>query len=153
MTYTPRRLLSPGLLVTITILPSTALAQRPVGEREVVAVVDSFHISMGRGDSAAVLAFLAPDAVIIESGEVETLAEYRAHHLPADIAFARSVRTRRSSPRVSSEGMVAWVAATTTVSGSYRGRRVDSQGAELMVLSQARDGWRIRAIHWSSHAK
>jgi hypothetical protein len=49
--------------------------------------------------------------------------------------------------------MVAWVAATTTVIGSYRGRRVDSQGAELMVLSQARDGWRIRAIHWSSHAK
>jgi hypothetical protein len=91
--------------------------------------------------------------VIIERGEVETLAEYRAHHLPADIAFARSVRPRRSSPRVSREGMVAWVAATTTVSGSYRGRRVDSQGAELMVLSQALDGWRIRAIHWSSHAK
>ena len=84
MTYTPRRLLSPGLLVTITILPSTALAQWPVGEREVAAVVDSFHIAMGRGDSAAVLAFLAPDAVIVESGEVETLAEYRAHHLPAD---------------------------------------------------------------------
>jgi hypothetical protein len=54
---------------------------------------------MGRGDSAAVLAFLAPDAVIIERGEVETLAEYRAHHLPAGIAFARSVRTRQSSPR------------------------------------------------------
>jgi hypothetical protein len=54
---------------------------------------------MGRGDSAAVWAFLAPDAVIIERGEVETLAEYRAHHLPAGIAFARSVRTRQSSPR------------------------------------------------------
>ena len=49
MTYTPRGLLSPGLLVTITILPSTALAQRPVGEREVAAVVDSFHMAMGRG--------------------------------------------------------------------------------------------------------
>lgn len=146
-------MLNSGLLVMIAILPATALAQQPAKDAEVAAVVDSFHVAMSRGDSAAVLALLAPDAVVLESGDIETLAEHRAHHLPADIAFTRSVRTMRSAPRVGREDAVAWVSATAVVTGSYRGRRVDSQGAELMVLSRTGDGWRIRAIHWSSHPK
>ena len=48
------------------------------------------------------------------------------------------------------EGVIAWVAATSTARGTFRDRTVASQGAELMVLSRTDAGWRIRAIHWSS---
>jgi ketosteroid isomerase-like protein len=127
-------------------------AQQP-GQAEVVGVVKSFHEALGRADSAAVLAFLAPDVLVIENGDTETLTEYRAHHLPADIEFTRATRTTRRSTRVVLAGTTAWASATSTVTGFYKGRRADSETAELMVLSRDAAGWHIRAIHWSSHPK
>ena len=118
----------------------------------VVAVVERYHDALARGDSAIALSLLAPDAVILESGGFETRAEYRSNHLPGDIAFARAVRRERGPIRVTIQGNVAWVSSTSTSRGEYRGRTVNSAGAELMVLSRESDGWRIRAIHWSSRA-
>jgi hypothetical protein len=37
--------------------------------------------------------------------------------------------------------------------GTFQGRAVDLLGSELMVLSRSPDGWRIRAIGWSSRAR
>lgn len=133
--------------------PAPAEVQEPANDPDVAAVVRAFHDAMGQGDSAAVLALLAPDVVIFENGSVETRAEYRAHHLSADIEFARSVRTTRGSLRVVREGTAAWASTTSEVIGRFKGQRVDSQGAELIVLSCGPRGWHIRAIHWSSHAK
>jgi len=119
----------------------------------VVATVDRFHAALERGDSAAALALLAPDAVILESGGAETVSEYRAHHLPADIAFARAIKSVRSTIRVTVQGDLAWAAGTSTTQGEFRERPVNSAGAELMVLSRTSDGWRIAAIHWSSRRR
>ncbi|HEX5633084.1 MAG TPA: DUF4440 domain-containing protein [Gemmatimonadales bacterium] len=119
----------------------------------VTAAVHAFHDALTRGDSAAALALLAEDAVILESGGRESKAEYRSHHLAADIAFAQAVRSEGAAPDVTVAGDVAWAAATSTTSGEYRGRAVNSAGAELMVLARTGQGWRIRAIHWSSRAR
>lgn len=59
---------------------------------------------MAAGDSAALLTMLADDLVVLESGGLETRAEFRTHHLPADIAFARVVKGQQgpsapTSPR------------------------------------------------------
>lgn len=118
----------------------------------VLAVVERYHDALARGDSTTALSLLARDAVILESGGFETRAEYRSHHLPGDIAFARAVRRERGPIRVTIQGDVAWVSSTSTSRGEYRGRTVNSAGAELMVLSRGPDGWWIRAIHWSSRA-
>lgn len=91
--------------------------------------------------------------VILESGGVETREEYRSHHLPADIAFARAVKSDRSAIRVVVRGDAAWVASTSTAQGEFRGRAVNSVGAELMFLVRDGDAWRIAAIHWSSRAR
>jgi hypothetical protein len=48
---------------------------------------------------------------------------------------------------------VAWVVGTSTTRGEYRGRPVNSAGAELMVLTRTPHGWRIAAIHWSSRRR
>lgn len=119
----------------------------------VTSVVNQFHQALSAGDSATALALLAPDALILESGSLETVPEYRAHHLPADIGFARAVRNERHLARVTVRDNVAWVASTSTSSGNFQGRAVNSAGAELMVLGRAPDGWKIQAIHWSSRRR
>ena len=75
-------------------------------------------------------------------------------YLPADIAFARAVQGTRSPVRVTVRGDVAWATSTSTATGRFRGRDVNSTGAELMVLTRVADGgWQIAAIHWSSHSR
>jgi uncharacterized protein (TIGR02246 family) len=118
----------------------------------VARVVEAYDRALAAGDSAAALALLAPDATVLESGDAETRADYREHHLPADMAFARAVRGTRSPIRVVVRGDAAWATSTSTTQGSFRGRPVNSSGAELMVLTREPGGWRIRAIHWSSRA-
>jgi ketosteroid isomerase-like protein len=115
--------------------------------------VDRYHRALESADSVGALALLASDAVILESGGVETREEYRSHHLPADIAFVRAVTGVRSPIRVVVRGDVAWATSTTTAQGDFRGRPVNSAGAELMVLTRTTDGWKINAIHWSSRSR
>ena len=119
----------------------------------VAATVERFHSAIEAGDSVAALALLADDVVILESGALESRNDYRAHHLAADIAFARAVPSRRGAMAVQVRGDVAWVTGTSASQGQYRGRPVNSTGAELVVLSRdTAGGWKIRAIHWSSRS-
>ena len=119
---------------------------------DVVAAVARFHGALAAGDSATALTLLSPDAVILESGDLETHDEYRAHHLPADIAFVKAVMSERTVRRAVVRGSMAWVASTSTIRGNYHDRIINSADAELVVLVRADVGWRISAIHWSSHA-
>ena len=128
-------------------------ASSPADSAAVHGAVERFRAALSRGDSATALSLLTPDATILESGGSETVAEYRAHHLPADIEFARAVRERRAPTRVTVRGDVAWAMGTSTARGTFRGRAVNSASAELMVLARTADGWRIAAIHWSSRRR
>ena len=124
-----------------------------VDAAEVTSTVAAFHAALVAGDSAAALARLAADVQVLESGSTETLAEYRAHHLPADMAFAQAVPSERRILRVVVKDSVAWLTATSRSQGTFRGRAVDSDGAELMVLIRRAGHWQIRAIHWSSRTR
>jgi ketosteroid isomerase-like protein len=116
------------------------------------AAVEAFHAALRAGDSAAAEALLAPDAIVLEQGHSETRGQYLSHHLPADIAFAQSAAQQRGPAATVVSGDVAWVSATTLSALQAEGETKRSQGAELVVLSRGANGWRIRAIHWSSHA-
>jgi uncharacterized GH25 family protein/ketosteroid isomerase-like protein len=129
-------------------------AARPATDSAaVVAVVAQFHRAMSEGDSLAALALMAEDAVVLESGGFENRAEFRSHHLPADIEFARATKRESSVRRVTVRGDVAWVSSTSSAQGEFRGRAINSIGAELMVLMRTPTGWKISAIHWSSRAR
>jgi ketosteroid isomerase-like protein len=125
----------------------------PSDSAQVTTLVGSFHEALERGDSAAALALLSPDVVIVESGDVETLADYRAHHLPADIAFAQAVKASRQPRGVTVVGDVAYSVATSATKGTYRDRAVDTIGAELIVARRIDGRWKITAIHWSSRRR
>ena len=62
-----------GALVSLTALTAPAHAQVPSDSMAVVGVVDRYHHALAAGDSAAALALLSPNAMILESGSVESL--------------------------------------------------------------------------------
>jgi ketosteroid isomerase-like protein len=147
-----RLLLRTVLFAALLATAATPLAAqtRTRDSAAVAAVVERFHGALAAGDSTGALALLAADAVILESGGVETRSEYRAHHLGSDIQFARAIRSQRGPVRVRVKGDVAWTTSTSVTEGQFRERAINSAGAELMVLTRTPRGWRISAIHWSS---
>lgn len=118
-----------------------------------IAAVESFHRAIVKGDSAAAVALLHPDVVVLESGDLETRKEYLGHHLGADMAFAKAVPEQRTLRSVTVVGDAAWVVSTNRAVGTFQGRAIDSEGAELIVLRKTNGKWTIAAIHWSSHRK
>jgi ketosteroid isomerase-like protein len=108
---------------------------------------------MKKGDRAAAMQLIAPDAVFLESGKLETRAEYETNHLPADIEFESQVNGKRGPMRVSFEDDAAWVIATTEYQGTFEDDPVDFVSAQLMVLTRDTGDWRIRTVHWSSRRR
>lgn len=155
MTHTMKSLALSYFALGLLVIPAKAVftSAAQSGTAEAIATSTHFYDLLRRGDSAAAAQLLAPDAVVLESGDLETRAEYLAHHIGADIEFAKAVPSKRTIRQVVRQGNVIWLAATSTSTGTFEKRPVDSIGAELMVLSRSDSGWRIRAIHWSSHKR
>jgi hypothetical protein len=111
----------------------------------------AFHQALAGGDRDKVLALLAPQVVIYESGQVErSRDEYAAYHLGADIAYAKTV-TRKvlaSSERIDGNTAVVWEESEATNVPGKAGR---VHGLDTAVLEKKGDGWVIVHVHWSSH--
>jgi ketosteroid isomerase-like protein len=118
--------------------------------KDVTSTVDAFHDALQRGDGAAAMKLLGPDVIIQEGGGIETRSEYESHHLNADMAFAKAVPSTRSNVRVQVNGDTAWLTSASRTEGTFNEKPINSRGVELIVLTKTADGWRIRAIHWSS---
>jgi ketosteroid isomerase-like protein len=141
-----------GGAISVLFLTSTWSEATSPDAGAITAAVNGFHDALRRGDAKAAMELLAPDAVILESGAAQTREQYEKHHLVEDIEFSRAVTMTSSILAVRIEGNAAWVSSTNRATGSFGGRQVNSAGAELIVLTNSVGGWRIRAIHWSSHA-
>ena len=142
--------LAGGVLFLCLLLQACSKAPAPVDEAQVTAVLETFYGAMKTGDTATAMSQIAADAVFIESGRLETRAEYEQNHLPNDIAFEKQVSGKRSPWQVKSQGDTAWVIATTDFEGTFDGSPVKFVSAQLAVLSRVDDRWQIRSIHWSS---
>ena len=130
-----------------------ALAQQPeatVDELAVRAVVQAFKDALAAGDSSAALSYLHPDLVVYEAGHAETLQQYRAGHLAADMEFSAAVETTVLEQGVIvRSGMALWVSESES-KGEFRGDAVESHGTETIVLLPTASGWKILHVHWSS---
>ena len=147
----PVRLLRDGVLITIAMsLAACAPSPAPPNEAEVIAVLESFYGAMKKGDTAAAMSVIAPDAVFLESGKLETRAEYEMNHLPADIEFESQVTGKRGPWQVTFEGNTAWAIAMTEYDGTFNQSPVAFVSAQLAVLTRDSGTWLIRSIHWSS---
>jgi ketosteroid isomerase-like protein len=131
-------------------LPACGSTAPSHNDADVAAVLESFYGAIKRGDATAAMSVIAPDALFIESGRLETRAQYEMNHLPADIAFEKQVDGKRDPLRITFKDDAAWVIATTTYDGKFDGAPVQFVSAQLMVLTKDGDAWKIRSIHWSS---
>lgn len=138
------------LTALLCLVPACASRPAPHDESEVAAVLESFYGAIKRGDAAAAMSVIAPDALFVESGKLETRAEYEQNHLPADIEFESQITGTRDPLRVTFAGDTAWVIATTAYDGKFDGAPISFVSAQLMVLTKDAEAWKIRSIHWSS---
>ena len=125
------------------------VAPAPPREADIVAVVNAFYGAISAGDNAAAMKLIAPDAVFVESGKIETRAEYEMNHLPADIEFEHQVKAERGPLRVTFHGTdTAWVISRAEYDEGNPEKYINTQ---LMVLTRDSNDWRIRTISWSSN--
>lgn len=117
------------------------------------AVVERFHSALTSGDSARAVALLASDVLVLESGAVQTRAEYLSHHLGADMKASKGSKAARSVVQVRVMGDAAYVVSKTVSPPTGAEGSTGSEMAELMVLSKTASGWSIRAVHWSSRRR
>lgn len=119
-----------------------------------IQTVAAFHAALAGGSKEAVLAFLAPNVVIFEPGVAEVSRdEYAAHHLGSDMEFAKATTEKVIDRRSGRTGDAAWVLTRWEATGTFRGKKVHSRGAETIILERAVQSWRIVHIHWSSAKK
>ncbi len=114
-------------------------------------VVENFHAALKQGNAKAALAQLSDDAIIFESGHMETRSEYANHHLEADIMFAKGVqRSVKGTTQQCVDSLCVIMQQSETV-GKLKGKDVRSAGVETTVLRREGDIWKIHHVHWSSH--
>jgi ketosteroid isomerase-like protein len=114
------------------------------------AVVESYHKALKTGDRESALELLSNEVMVLENGRIETAEEYVSHHLAADMEFSAAMVRKPNVVQTTVEGNMGWVISTSTSKGEFRGREINSTGAELMVLRKENGSWKIRVIHWSS---
>ena len=136
-------------VLTALVTASSAVAQAP-DSVAAVAAVERFHGALAASDSALAVSVLADDALIIESGAIQSRAEYLSHHLGADMKGSQGRKGVRSVSNVTVVGTMAYVVSKTETPASGAAGSTASELVELMVVSRTTNGWKIRAVHWSS---
>lgn len=148
------RLYASAVIVLVILQTLPLVAQGSSSDAaSVTAVVNAFHAAVKTGNAKAAADLLAADAVFLEGGGIETRAEYVANHLPEDIKFEQAVSSSYKADTVTVLGDTAWVVSRGDLSGTFENKPVNLTLVELMVLSRESQGWRIRAIHWSSRRR
>ena len=146
------RLLCCPLFAMVLALPGCAPA--PAADSAgVTATIEGFYAAIKKGDPAAAMSFIASDAVFVESGKLETRAQYEMNHLPNDIEFESQVTGKRRPMDIKFQGDTAWVIAETEYAGTFDGDPVDFVSSQLAVLTRDAGRWTIRSIHWSCSAQ
>jgi ketosteroid isomerase-like protein len=146
----PRRFRTAAILACLLTLTACSGQGAPPSDAEITSVIESFYGAIKKGDAAAAMSVIAPDAVFLESGRLETRAEYEANHLPADMAFEKQVDGKRGPWQIKFDGNSAWAIALTEYNGTFDGSPVNFVSAQLVVLTRDTGTWLIRSVHWSS---
>jgi ketosteroid isomerase-like protein len=118
---------------------------------EATATVDAFHAALKKGEKTVALGMLDDGVEVFEQGMIErSKSEYATKHLDADMAFSGATKATRLNRGGAILGNLAYITSETKVTGSFKGKAVNSVSIETMVLHKAGKDWKILHIHWSS---
>lgn len=149
MKYTKVRHVGFAAIVVVASIAVSVAATTGSRSGSPAATVNSFHEALATGDSSGVQALLDEEVLIFEAGNIErSLAEYRAHHLPADLKFMGSVTYKQERQTGHTEGDLAWISTEGRMTAKAAGpERIST---ETLILRKRAGVWRIVHIHWSS---
>ncbi|WP_053333735.1 DUF4440 domain-containing protein [Gemmatimonas phototrophica] len=157
----PFRLTRPSCLIALALcfgglaprVRAQATPASPSDSAAAAATVERFHQALSAHDSVTAVSLLAYDALILESGVIESRADYVGHHLAADMKAGQGAKRTKTVLRVTVIGEVAYVVTKTATPATNADGSNGSDMAELMLLSKSGTGWTIRAVHWSSRRR
>jgi len=138
------------LFAFLWLLPGCATTDEAGREAEVLAALDAFYGAIGAGDADGAMRLIAPGAIFVESGMVETRDQYEQNHLPRDIDFEGQITGVREIMRMGVDGNLAWVLARTHYDGTFDDFPLEFDSLQLTVLSHESGEWLIESVHWSS---
>ncbi len=114
--------------------------------------VEAYHKALAGKDPKAVLALMAEDADVFETGFVDpSRDDYSKSSLARDMEFAAKTKRNVQSQQSSGTASLAWVETLTRTTGSYNGDDVDVSGAETVVVRKDGSDWKIVHVHRSAH--
>ncbi len=112
--------------------------------------IEGFTQALIEGRGEAALAWLHPQATIVEGGHVESIDQYAAGHLEKDMAFLAQIEIEPLSRDIQLADGQATVETRSRFSGQVSDRTIDLESTEFATLIETEDGWRISQIAWSS---
>lgn len=111
--------------------------------------VKQFQQTLRSGSSKAIPHFLASNATVYETGDVErTAKEYLTAHLSADIEFLAQMKITDLEHQVIEANTMAYSIARYHVQGEFKQQKIDKNLTETIVLQLIDGHWKIVHIHW-----
>lgn len=112
--------------------------------------VTQFHQAIQAGNKKEARSFLADNVIIYEGGRVERSADdYANHHMLADMKYLADIDIEILEHEVSVLGNIAYSTSRTKLTGDVKGKQINSEGMESMILQKIESKWKIVHIHWS----
>ena len=112
--------------------------------------VTQFHQAIQAGNKKEARSFLADNVIIYEGGRVERSADdYANHHMLADMKYLADIAIEILEHEVSVLGNIAYSTSRTKLTGDVKGKQINSEGMESMILQKIESKWKIVHIHWS----
>jgi ketosteroid isomerase-like protein len=128
------------------VYPSNSGADTDAGK-----VITLFHRAIKKGYLKKARSLLDDNVNIFEGGKVERSADdYANHHMIADMKYLAKVKTEVLEHSVKVVGDMAYSMSRTKSTGQVKGKYINSEGMESMVLLKKEGKWKIAHIHWSN---
>ncbi len=138
----------PAPMAASTPLSLEGLRPKAIPAAETIA--QAFHTALQKGDRAAVLALLAPEAAISEGGHTQSRDEYASGHLGEDIAFLKNATVTLISLGSMPMGDTAMVGSESTIKTIIKNKPITLSSREMLTLRKSGPAWKIAAIQWQS---
>jgi hypothetical protein len=104
---------------------------------DAAAVVDAFHAALKAGDASKAESLLDDAALVFEAGGAErSRADYAAHHLPTDAAFAKLATESLNRRNGGGGGNFAWIASEGVVRPPAEGKAPPRITTETIILEK-----------------
>lgn len=131
---------------------ATATADVARDVATIKAIVNDFHRALEENYRQGVLNLLEDRVIIFEGGYIDaSRIQYDDHHLGEDLNYSATMRYELIHREAYVSGDLGYVISQGRSVGRYKGRQMQYNGTETMVLRRGAAGWKIAHIHWSGY--